>query len=275
VLGIERGIGISQGNGGADFNAIGEVLDALHLGHVADVDHHRQRAMKLGDLQRQIGTACQQPGLGLGLVEFGQVADGQGQQAAFIAAVEFAGLAWGDCLELGDGCAVPGIELIRLLPGACLFGSRQYGPVARAATEVAGKCLVGLMAISLAAAVFLQGEQRHHKTRGAKAALRAVAVDHRPLHAVQLALVFQVFDADQLFAVQCRDKGQARIQAAIAQPLKALVVRVQLADHHGAGAAVTAGAAFFGAGFVQVLAQIVEHGQVGVQRVLGAQRLVE
>ncbi|KWV87954.1 hypothetical protein PFLmoz3_02338 [Pseudomonas fluorescens] len=51
-------------------------------------------------------------------------------------------------------------------------------------------------------AVLLQGKQRHHETWGTKAALRTVALDHGLLHAVQLALVLEVFDADQLFAVQ-------------------------------------------------------------------------
>lgn len=37
---------------------------------------------------------------------------------------------------------------------------------------------------------------------GVQAALRPVAFDHGLLHAVQLTLVLQVFDADQLFAMQ-------------------------------------------------------------------------
>lgn len=89
-----------------------------------------------------------------------------------------------------------------------------------------------------------------------------MAVGHGLLHAVQLALVLEALDADQLLAMQRRDEGQARIEAAVAQAVVALCVLGQFTDHHGAGAAVTAGAAFLGAGFAQVLAQVLQHRHV-------------
>ncbi|MCY1395634.1 hypothetical protein D9M71_105840 [compost metagenome] len=57
--------------------------------------------------------------------------------------------------------------------------------------------------------------------------------------------------------------------------LAAVVIRGQLADHHGASAAIATGAAFFGAGFTQVLTQVLEHCQVRIQGVLTAQLLVK
>ncbi|MNF90667.1 hypothetical protein D3C84_732370 [compost metagenome] len=87
---------------------------------------------------------------------------------------------------------------------------------------------------------------------------------------MQLALVLEVFDADQLLAVQGRDEGQAGVERAIAHALA-----VQFADHHGAGTAVARGAAFFGAGFADMLAQVLEHGDVGIQGMLGTQLPVE
>jgi len=102
-----------------------------------------------------------------------------------------------------------------------------------------------------------------------------VALDHGFLHAVQFALVLEVFDADELFAVQRRNERQARVEAAIANVLAAVVIRLQLADHHRARAAVTAGAAFFGAGFAHVFTQVVEHSQIRVQGVLATEFLVE
>ena len=101
-----------------------------------------------------------------------------------------------------------------------------------------------------------------------------MAFDHGLLHAVQLALVLEVFDGDQLLAVQGRDKGQARIEAAIANLFGTLLVGLQLAHHHSAGATVAAGAAFLGSGFAQVLTQIVEHSQVRVQGMLATELLV-
>lgn len=102
-----------------------------------------------------------------------------------------------------------------------------------------------------------------------------MALDHGLLHAVQLALVLEVFHGDQLFAVQGRDKRQARIEAAIANLLGTLLVGMQLADYHGAGTTVAAGAAFLGSGFAQVLTQVVEHSQVRVQVMLATELLVD
>jgi len=92
---------------------------------------------------------------------------------------------------------------------------------------------------------------------------------------VQFALVLEVFDADQLFAVQRRHKGQARVEAAIANVFAAGVIGLQLADYYGAGATVAAGAAFFGAGFAYMLTQVIEHGQIRVQGVLATEFLVK
>ena len=97
-----------------------------------------------------------------------------------------------------------------------------------------------------------------------------MAVDHSLLHAVQLALVLEVFDGDQLLAVQAGDEGQAGVEGAITN-----AVAIELAYHHGAGTAVAGGAAFLGSGFADVLTQVVEHGDVGVQGMLGAQLPVE
>ena len=76
-----------------------------------------------------------------------------------------------------------------------MHGGGHDRSIAGTATEVAGQCFVGLMVVGVRA-VFLQGKQRHDKAGCAKAALRAVAVDQRLLHAVELALVLEVFDAD-------------------------------------------------------------------------------
>ncbi len=185
----------------------GEV-DALELGDVTDMDHHRQGLVHLRDFQRQVGAAGQQARLGVRAVELGQVGDGQWHQATFVAAVELTGLLRGDSLQKGDGLRLPSVELIGAGLGATAFGGFENRPVAGAAAQVAGQGFMGLVRVG-AAAVLLQGEQRHDETRGAEAALRAVTLGHGPLHAVQLALVLERFDADQLLAVQRRDEGQA------------------------------------------------------------------
>ncbi len=271
---VQRAVAVGERGGGADFQVAGGLLDALELGHMADVDHHRQGLVELGDFQGQVGTAGQQPRLGVRAVQVGQVGDGQRHQAAFVAAVQLASLGWRDGLEAADCLRLLGIELVAAGLAATLLGSIEDRPVAGAAAQVAGQGLLGLVQVG-AAAVLLQGEQRHDEAGGAEAALRAMAIGHGLLHAVQLALVLETLDADQLLAVQRRNEGQARVQAAVAQAVVALVVLGQFADHHGAGAAVTTGAALLGARFAQVLAQVLQHRHVWVQGMLTTQLLVD
>ncbi len=160
------------------------------------------------------------------------------------------------------------IELVRQALRARLLGGGQNRAITGTTTQVAGQGFVGLMGIGFAA-VLLQGKQRHHKAGGTKAALRAMTLDHRLLHAVQLPLMLEVFDADQLLAVQRRHERQARIEAAITQRLLAVGVTVQLANHDGAGTAVTTGATFLGTGLVCLLTQVGQHGHVRIQAALG------
>ncbi len=96
-----------------------------------------------------------------------------------------------------------------------------------------------------------------------------MTLDHRLLHAVQLALMLEVFDTDQLLAVQRRHERQARIEAAITQRLLAVGVTVQLANHDGARTAVATGATFLGTGLVCLLTQVGQHGHVRIQAALG------
>ncbi|MNV21148.1 hypothetical protein D3C71_1120760 [compost metagenome] len=273
VLGVQGLVAIGQGRGGADFQAIVKAVDALHLGDVADVDHHRQGAVELRDFQRQVRTAGQQAGLWISVVEIGQIGHGQRHQAALVAAVQFPDVGRRDGFEASNGFGFTGIELIRFFTAAGLLGGFQNRPVAGAAAEVAGQRFVSLGMIRCIA-VLLQGKQRHHETGSAEAALRAVALDHGFLHAVQFAFVLEVFNADELFAVQRRNERQARVEAAIANVFATVIIGLQFANHHGARAAVTAGAAFFGAGFAHMVAQIIEHGQVRVQGVLATEFLV-
>ncbi len=141
----QRGVAVGEGGGGADFQAVVERLDALHLVDIADVNHHRQRAVELRDFQRQVGAAGQQAGLRVGVVEVGQVGDGQRHQAAFVAAVEFAGLRRRDGLEAGDGLGLAAVELVLGLVAAGLFGGGEDRAIAGAAAQVAGQGFVGFV----------------------------------------------------------------------------------------------------------------------------------
>lgn len=201
VFARQRFVAVGQGGGSADFDGAVGHLDALHVFDMADVDHHRQFTVELGDFQSQIGATGEQACLRVSSVEIGQVGYGQRYQAALVAAIELGRLARSDGLESGHGVAFEGIELIRLLLAAGLFSGVDDRAVAGAATQVAGQRFQR-GALVVACGVLLQGEQRHDEARGAEAALRAMAIDHRLLHAVQLALMLEVFDGDQLLAMQ-------------------------------------------------------------------------
>src|SRR5205085_1648054 len=97
--------------------------------------------------------------------------------------------------------------------------------------------------------------QRHHEARGAEAALRAVAVDHRLLHRVQAVAALQVLDGEERLAVERRQEADARVHRLQPQ----LAGGVEVADDDRAGAAVALGAAFLRAGAAAVLAQPLEH----------------
>ena len=158
----------------------------------------------------------------------------------------------------------------------------QDGPVTGAAAQVARQVVGQLLAAGAGAAglvAFVGGPQRHHKTRCAKAALRAVALDHRPLHRVQNTagrLVLQVFHGEQGFAMQRGqelDTGVDRLQAQAIHHvgstsavcnMGSVGVISQLTNHHGACTTVTFVAPLFGARAARVLAQPVEHGTCGV-----------
>jgi hypothetical protein len=75
-----------------------------------------------------------------------------------------------------------------------------------------------------------------------------------------LALVLEVFDREERLAVQ----GGQELDAGVHGLQLQAAGLGQLADDHGAGAAVAFVAAFLGACAVRVLAQPVEHGARGV-----------
>ena len=58
---------------------VGGHFDALHRFDMADVNHHRQFAVELGDLQGQVGAASEQTCLRVGGIQVGKVSDGQRQ----------------------------------------------------------------------------------------------------------------------------------------------------------------------------------------------------
>ena len=107
---------------------------------------------------------------------------------------------------------------------------------------------------------FVETKQAHHKAGGAEAALRTVALQHGLLGRVQCAVCgLQVFHRPQRQPVHRMRHADAAIDG-----LQFQLAVFLFTDDHGAGPAVAFAAALLGAGAVQVFAQQVEQGAVGV-----------
>src|SRR5262249_35903185 len=108
------------------------------------------------------------------------------------------------------------------------------GAIPRATAEIprkSGDHVLALRCLSLE----IQSKQRHHKSRSTEAALRAVAIHHRSLHGMQLAVSsLQALHRDQLFAIDSRQKADAGIDRPV---LDALTARSQLPQNNRTRAA--------------------------------------
>ena len=156
-------------------------------------------------------------------------------------------------------------EALRAFAGACaelvgagiargLQSGGDDGAVAGAAAEVAAE-IGENRAARCVWRVLIQREHRHNEAGSAKAALRTVLFDERALHRVEFAIRREVFDREQLLAVERADKRDATVDRAIGE--RAVFHR---RHHHGASAAVAGRAAFFGAALAPLLAQVIQNG---------------
>nr|GEU28080.1 hypothetical protein [Tanacetum cinerariifolium] len=261
----QRVVGVFQRDAGADVQHAALLGHRLQRGHVAQVDDVAQFAQLLGDPQADVGGAGQQRGVRMGGAQRHQfVHRARRIKGAAAGRVADARLALQGAQLGRDGGAVE--RHARQFRHA--VGSVDDGAVAGAATQVAGQAVVDFAALcGLAVFIEVHAPQRHHESRRAEAALRAMTVHHGLLHRVQRAAVLlQVFDRKQRLAIE---RGR-ELDAGIDRLHVQLAGRIEAADDHGAGAAIALGAAFLGAGGVQVFAQVLEHGSSGVIRVHGA-----
>ena len=84
-----------------------------------------------------------------------------------------------------------------------------------------------------------------------------MVVDHGLLHRMQAVIAGEAFNRDELLAVECRQELDARVDG----PNRYVIaLSIQFRNDDGAGAAVTLGAAFLGAGTTEILAQELQHG---------------
>ena len=101
-------------------------------------------------------------------------------------------------------------------------------------------------------------DQTHHDAGGAKAALRAVALDHFFLHRMERAIgLFQTLYRFDRLAIERWKQLDAGIGRHI---VHARTGSIEFSHHHHTRTTVALCASFFGSGTLQLLAQIVQNG---------------
>jgi hypothetical protein len=103
----------------------------------------------------------------------------------------------------------------------------------------------------------IEAEQGHDEPRRAEAALRAMMLDHCPLHRMK-RFVGDVFDGDYFRAVGLTCKHDAGIDRLIDE-----ASFEQAAQNDGASSTIALGAAFLGAGRAFLKPEIIEKRSVG------------
>src|SRR5690606_20044915 len=113
--------------------------------------------------------------------------------------------------------------------------------IAGAAAEIALKRLLDLR-VGRFRITHPERIERHHETRSAEAALRAVEINHGLLDGVQFAVVStQMLDRHHMAAIERAETSDARIDAFVDQ-----FAVEKPSDQHRAGAAIPFGAALLG-----------------------------
>ena len=214
----------------------------------------------LGHPQADIGRTGNDGGLGFGFQQVGEIVDIGRDDEAVLASADL------------DAGAVPQLrqtrdhglsfDLQRVLCRLAVAGDGARRPhdrlIAGAAAEIALQRLFDF-GVGRFGRPHPQRIERHDKARRTETALRAVEIDHRPLHGVQLVgLAGQMLDGDDVAGVERAHEADAGIHALIDQ-----LAGDKLANQNRTGAAIPFGAAFLRAFQRTRQAQPVEQRLVG------------
>ena len=221
----------------------------------ADMDDLREVAELLGDPQPDVGRAGDDGRIGMLLIEVGDAVDRRRRGEEAVAVADEDVVVVGEEAEEAGGLGGIGGEMVaarRRTGGERRLDDR---PIAGAAAEIAGDPVGHRVAVERPRiGRLIEGEQAHDEAGRAEAALRGVALDHRGLHRMELALrADKVLDRDDLGAVDLAEELDAGVDRLVDQPAVA-----EPADGDRAGAAVALAAALLGALRPLRLAEIVE-----------------
>ena len=239
---------LAVGRAGADGD------DAVLLGNAAqsvqpaDEDGRRDVAHVLGHPEPDIGRPGDDGGVRVLVQHGGEIVDRRRHDQPPVALADLDAPAVPERLQPGGHAFALGRQ--RILLGSAIARNRLCGAhdrlIAGAAAEIALQRLLDGRDGRIGRP-HPQSVERHDEARRAEAALRAVEIDHRLLHGMQLAsLAAQMFHRHHMAAVERTEKADAGIDAFIDEP-----ARRKLAHQHGAGSAIALRAAFLGAAQVR------------------------
>ena len=247
----------------ANAPAFGVVLNRAQFADLAEVDDVLRMGKILVDLKTNFGAAGQQRCLRVLQQVVGQRSHALGRKKGpALFRLEHGRLLAGKAqlLQQFEVGAVVQAQLFSRC-NARLERGIDDRFVAGAAAQIAAQRIIDLSACGPGDRLQQTG-QAHHDAGRAKTALRAMTLGHGLLHRVQLAVgALQAFHRLDRLAIQRGHQLQATVDAGVSYRR---AVGVELTDQHNAGAAVAFGAAFLGAGAVQMLAQVIKHRGVEV-----------
>ena len=155
-----------------------------------------------------------QNGVGMAGEKFGErgFARRRGEKPLLVADEEVAPVV--ERLDRGEALGFGGGEfVVAAAPSMAAKRRVDDRAVAGAAAKVAGERLIDVFA-RRGRAVLVEREQAHHDARRAKAALRAMKIDHRLLDRVQRLAVGEVLDGEEFGAVDLAEEQDTGVDRA-------------------------------------------------------------
>jgi len=214
----------------------------------------------LGDPQADVGRAGEQNRIGIARQQRGErgLPGRRREEGGFVPDKEIAPVS--ERGQRGAPFVRERLETIDRQPFASRERRIDDRLVAGAAAEIAGERFANA-GVSRRRALVIEREQAHHDAGRAKAALRAVKLDHGLLDGMQRLALRQILDREHLGAVDLPEQQNAGIDRFIAQRLAA-----ETNQDDRAGAAIALAATLLHTLRARLLAQPVQQGRAGRKR---------
>ena len=247
---------------GAQRQHAGGLDDGMQFFKVPDIDHRPHVTHEFGDPQPHIRGAADQRRAGVRRIDRRQIVDRPRHDDAVLALADIDGR---PIVQRNE----PRLHRLamhhqRIGRRRAIARHREPRPHDRRITGAAAEITLQRLLDAVDRGFRVghpQSIERHHDARRAEAALAAVKIHHRLLYRMQRpARRRQMLDGHHMRPMQRADKGDARVDRLVAEP-----IRAEPPDQHRARTAIALGAAFLGA------AQPLGQPQIVEQRLGGAE----